>query len=61
MYQELSKRHADPWEYLFEQRAWHHVSTDLDLVSLTNTVKEEFKNEVEIIDLVYVVWKELGQ
>jgi len=61
MYQELSKRQADPWEYLFEQRAWHHVSAeDLDLVSLTGRIKEELKNGCEVIDYVYAVWKELG-
>jgi hypothetical protein len=60
MYQELSKRQADPWEYLFEQRAWHHVSVDLDLVSLTERIREEFVNGFEVIDYVYAVWKDLG-
>jgi hypothetical protein len=32
----------------------------LDVVSVTDRIKEEFKNEFEVIDYVYVVWKELG-
>jgi hypothetical protein len=32
----------------------------MDVVSVSDRIKEELKNECEVIDYVYVVWKELG-